>query len=194
MSKATRQRRKSTRGDRKANQSSGVSVAKLARRYKLISTELIAILRDHGVQVKNEQSTLDPATVALVESELEVDLNEENTSVESIKGDADTSANATNSLQITEGVTVADLAGSLGLQPSALIKRLMKLRVMANINQRLDYNTLLMLGEHLDFQVIKKQTLEEDLLTDPPDPPDSLHPRAPVVTIMGMLITVKLLF
>ncbi len=185
MSKATRQRRKSTRGDRKANQSSGVSVAKLARRYKLISTELIAILRDHGVQVKNEQSTLDPATVALVESELEVDLNEENTSVESIKGDADTSANATNSLQITEGVTVADLAGSLGLQPSALIKRLMKLRVMANINQRLDYNTLLMLGEHLDFQVIKKQTLEEDLLTDPPDPPDSLHPRAPVVTIMG---------
>ena len=63
--------------------------------------------------------------------------------------------------------------------------RLMKLRVMANINQRLDYDTLIMLGKHLDFEVIKERTLEEDLLTDPPDPPESLQPRAPVVTIMG---------
>ena len=63
--------------------------------------------------------------------------------------------------------------------------RLMKLRVMANINQRLGYDTLVMLGEHLDFEVIKERTLEEILLTDPPDPLDSLHPRAPVVTIMG---------
>ncbi len=184
MSKATR-RRKSTKGNREVNQSSGVPVSKLARQYKLASRELIAILRDHGVQVKNEQSTLDPDTVALVESELAVDPNAENTSAESIENDADTSANTTDGLQITEGVTVAALAGSLGLQPSALIMRLMKLRVMANINQRLDYDTLVMLGEHLNFQVIKERTLEEDLLTDPPDPPDSLQPRAPVVTIMG---------
>lgn len=184
MSKATRQR-KSTKGNREANQSSGVPVSKLARQYKLTSGELIATLRNHGVQVKNEQSTLDPDTVALVESELVVDLNAENTSAESMENDADTSANTTNGLQITEGVTVAALAEVLGLQPSALIMRLMKLRVMANINQRLDYTTLVMLGEHLNFQVIKERTLEEDLLTDTPDPPDSLQPRAPVVTIMG---------
>ena len=187
MNKATRQRRRSTptKRNREANQSSGVPVSKLARQYKLASTELIAILRDHGVQVKNEQSTLDPDTVALVEPELEIDPNAKKTSAESIENDADTSVKAPNGLQITEGVTVAALAGSLELQPSALIMRLMKLRVMANINQRLDYETLVMLGEHLDFQVIKERTLEETLLTDPPDPPDSLQPRAPVVTIMG---------
>ena len=187
MSKAIRQRRKSTtpKRNREANQSSGVPVSTLARQYKLTSRELIAILRNHGVQVKNEQSTLDPDTVALVEPELEIEPNAENTSTVSIESDADTSAETTEALQITEGVTVAALAGSLGLQPSALIMRLMKLRVMANINQRLDYNTLVMLGEHLDFQAIKERTLEEDLLTDPPDPPDSLQPRAPVVTIMG---------
>ena len=185
MGKATRQRRKSTKGNREANQSSGVPVSKLARQYKLTNKELLAILRDHGVQVKNEKSTLDPDTVALVESELQVDLNAENTVVASIENDADTSSNTTDGLQITEGATVADLAASLELQPSALIMRLMKLRVMANINQRLDYDTLAMLGEHLDFEAIKKRTLEEDLLTDPPDPPDSLQSRAPVVTIMG---------
>ena len=186
MREATRQRRRSTKGNREANQSLGVPVSKLAKQYKLTSKELIAVLGNHGVQVKNERSTLDPDTLALVESELEVevDSNAEKTPVAS-EEDTETSANITETLQITEGITVAALAGSLELQPSALIMRLMKLRVMANINQRLDYDTLVMLGEHLDFEVIKKRTLEEALLTDIPDPPDSLHPRAPVVTIMG---------
>ena len=185
MNRATRQRQRSTRGNREASQRSGVPVSKLARQYKLTSKELITILRNQGLQVKNERSTLDPDTVALVESELEVDVNDESTPVESIEDVADSSANSTDTLQITEGTTVADLAVSLGLQPSSLIMRLMKLRVMANINQRLDYNTLMMLGEHLNFGVIKERTLEENLLTDPPDLPDSLQPRAPVVTIMG---------
>ena len=187
MNRATGQRRKSTKGNREMNQSPGIPISKLARQYKLTSKELIAILKDQGVQVKNERSALDPDTVALVESELEVDINAENTptAAEPIEASVNANANATENLQITEGATVAALAASLGLQPSALIMRLMKLRVMANINQRLDYDTLVMLGEHLDFEVIKERTLEESLLTDPPDPPDSLHPRAPVVTIMG---------
>lgn len=187
MTKGTRQRRRSAKNNREVNQNSGTPVSKLARQYKLTSKELIAILEDHGIQVKNEKSFLDSETVALIESELAENLSEENTSTvaEPAEGSSDTSSQTTDSLQITEGTTVSDLAASLALQPSALIMRLMKLRVMANINQRLDYDTLVMLGKHLDFEVIKERTLEEDLLTDPPDPPKSLQPRAPVVTIMG---------
>ena len=187
MNKAPRQRRKSTKGNRETNQNPGIPISKLARQYKLTSRELIAILKGQGVQVKNERSALDPDTVALVESELAVDIKAENTSTsaEPIEARGTANPNTAENLQIKEGTTVANLAASLGLQPSALIMRLMKLRVMANINQRLDYDTLVMLGEHLDFEVIKERTLEESLLTDPPDPPDSLHPRAPVVTIMG---------
>ncbi len=187
MTKGTRQRRRSAKNNREANQNSGTPVSKLAKEYKLTSKELIAILEDHGIQVKNEKSFLDSETVALIESELAENLSEEHTSTvaEPAEDSSDTSPQTTDSLQITEGTTVSDLAASLKLQPSALIMRLMKLRVMANINQRLDYDTLIMLGKHLDFEVIKERTLEEDLLTDPPDPPESLQPRAPVVTIMG---------
>lgn len=183
MAKAPRQRQRPARNNREASQNSGTPVSKLARQYKLTSKELIAILEDHGVPVKNEKSSLDSETVALLESEWISELNNENTSTtaESAQSGPDTA----DSLQITEGTTVANLAASLGLQPSALIMQLMKLRVMANINQRLDYGTLVMLGEHLDFEAIKERTLEEELLTDPPDPPESLQPRAPVVTIMG---------
>ena len=187
MTRNTRQRRRSAKNNREANENSGTPVSKLASQYKLTGKELIAILEGHGIPVKNEKSTLDSETIALIESELVTDLNAENTSptAESVESSPDTSLATTNSLQITEGTTVANLAGSLGLQPSALIMRLMKLRVMANINQRLDYDTLAMLGDHLDFEAIKERTLEEDLLTDPPDPPESLQSRAPVVTIMG---------
>jgi translation initiation factor IF-2 len=187
MKQDTRQRRRPTKDNQEANQNSGTSVSKLAREYKLTTRELIAILEGHGIRVKNEKSALDPETVALIESELTTDFNEENTSTveESAESSSDISHDKTDSLQITEGTTVADLAAVLALQPSALIMRLMKLKVMANINQRLDYDTLVMLGEHLDFQVVKERTLEDDLLTDQSDPPESLQPRAPVVTIMG---------
>ena len=187
MTKGTRQRRRSAKNNREANQNSGTPVSKLAKEYKLTGKELIAILEDHGIQVKNEKSFLDSETVALIESELAENLSEEHPSTvaEPAEASSDTSPQTTDSLQITEGTTVSDLAASLKLQPSVLIMRLMKLRVMANINQRLDYDTLIMLGKHLDFEVIKERTLEEDLLTDPPDPPESLQPRAPVVTIMG---------
>ena len=130
--------------------------------------------------LKMIRAHLIPDTVELIESELTSKMVEE-----SISTNEQSTENTTNGLQIEEGTTVAELAASLELQPSALIMQLMKLRVMANINQRLDYDTLVMLGEHLNFEAIKSQTLEEELLVEIPDPPESLQPRAPVVTIMG---------
>ena len=181
MRKATRQRRRPAKSNREENQNSGTPVSKLAKQYHLTSKELIAILEGHGIHLKNEKSPLDPDAIALVESEL----GENTSTVTAPTVPVESSPDTTNGLKITEGITVADLAAVLQLQPSALIMRLMKLKVMASINQRLDYDTLVMLGKHLDFEVIKKRTLEEDLLTDPPDPPESLYSRAPVVTIMG---------
>ena len=180
MSKAPRQRRRSAKDNLAKKQDQGTRVRELAKQYNLTTKELIAFLEDLGVDVKDDKSALDPDTVELIESELTSKMVEE-----SISTNEQSTENATNGLQIEEGTTVAELAASLELQPSALIMQLMKLRVMANINQRLDYDTLVMLGEHLNFEAIKSQTLEEELLVEIPDPPESLQPRAPVVTIMG---------
>ena len=88
-------------------------------------------------------------------------------------------------MQVQEGVTVGTLAAMLNLQPTQLIMQLMKLRVMATINQSLDYQTLLVLADKFGFEAVRKKTLEEKLLSDEEDPPESLVARAPVITIMG---------
>ena len=188
MSRAQRQQEKPAKGSQEENRSSGTRVHELAKEYNLTNKELIALLEEHGVRVKNGMSSLDSDTVALIESELAGEPSEAavptpEDAVENASESEET--DTTDGLQVVEGTTVADLATSLELQPSALIMRLMKLRVMANINQRLDYDTLVMLGEHLNFQAVRSKTLEEELLTEIPDDPESLQPRAPVVTIMG---------
>ena len=183
-----RRQRKPAKGSQEKSQASGVRVYELATQYNLTNKELIALLEARGVRVKSGMSALDPDTIALIESELAGEPVEKTVStpedaVENASASEETAT--TNGLQVIEGTTVADLAKSLELQPSALIMRLMKLKVMASINQRLDYDTLVMLGESLNFEAVKLRTLEDELLTEIPDDPASLQPRAPVVTIMG---------
>ena len=188
MSKAQRRRGKPDKGSREENQASGTRVYELAKEYNLTNKELIALLEEHGVRVKNGMSVLDPDTLSLIESELADEPVEEtvSTSVDTVETVSESEkTDAINGLQVVEGTTVADLAALLELQPSALIMRLMKLKVMANINQRLDFDTLVMLSKHLHFEALRSKTLEEELLTEIPDAPESLRPRAPVVTIMG---------
>ncbi len=180
MSRAPRQRQRSSKDNRERNHEQRMRVYELAEQYDLTTQELIAFLKDVGVRVKNDMTSLDPDTVALIESELATE-----SEAEVVSTNETPAKSAANGLKIEEGATVADLAVSLELQPSALIMRLMKLKVIANINQKLDYNTLVMLGEHLGFEAIKAKTLEEELLVEEADPPESLRPRAPVVTIMG---------
>ena len=187
MSKEPRQRRRPAKRNREEKQGrgQGTPVYELAKQYDLTTKELIALLEEHGVRVKDDMSSLDADTVALIESEIVKPAEAGSTPETSVEDTPEVSSNTTNGLQIEEGATVGALAAALELKPSALIMQLMKLKVMANINQRLDYDTLVMLGEHLNFAAIKSPTLEEELLVETPDPPESLQPRAPVVTIMG---------
>ena len=70
MNKAQRQRAKPTKESQEESLVSGTKVYELAKEYNLTNKELIALLEEHGVRVKNAMSTLDPDTVALIESEL----------------------------------------------------------------------------------------------------------------------------
>ena len=87
--------------------------------------------------------------------------------------------------QVQEGVTVGLLASELGFKGTEMIMRLMKLGIMASINQRLDYATLQTISDQFGFEAVRRLTLEEQILQDEPDDAANLRARSPVITIMG---------
>lgn len=177
----------------KTKNSKNIRVYQLAKRYGLSSKAFIEELQKFGVPVKNHMSTLDPETVELIEAErnskktkLDTPLNQGEAAIEETTTEAVTVKEETPSFpQVQEGVTVAQIASILGFKDTEMIRRLMKLGIMASINQRLDFDTLESISEKFEFEAVRQLTLEEKVLKDAPEDPKDLVPRAPVVTIMG---------
>jgi translation initiation factor IF-2 len=90
---------------------------------------------------------------------------------------------------VPEELTVGDLAQSMAIKSGAVIKELMKLGVMANINQIIDQETAFLVVEELGHRPVaaKDETVEDELAKQfeaiQADGDDS--PRAPIVTVMG---------
>jgi translation initiation factor IF-2 len=88
-------------------------------------------------------------------------------------------------IKVQETVTVTDLAKAMGTKATELLKRLMKLGVMANINQSLDFETASLVADELGFELELASFKEESFFADVEDSPENLVSRPPVVTIMG---------
>ena len=175
-----------------------VRIYELAKQYEVSSKELIEELRGYGITVKNHMSSLDPETVTLIEAERKeaaspkTDQPREKDAKPARGKPAEPAARSKHiekdesaRLQIRENITVGELASTLGFRAPEMIMRLMKLGIMANVNQRLGYDALQAVGQAFDFDAIRELTLAEKLLVDDEDDPANLVPRAPVTTIMG---------
>ena len=86
-----------------------------------------------------------------------------------------------------EGMTVKDLADELDVSVTELIKKLMGLGVMANLNASVDYDTCEVLIADYDKKIKREEQTDisnfENL--DIEDKAEDLESRPPVVTIMG---------
>ncbi|MBR2693883.1 MAG: translation initiation factor IF-2 [Thermoguttaceae bacterium] len=86
--------------------------------------------------------------------------------------------------------TVKDFAEATGIQAAVIIKKLMELGYMLMINNTMDSEAAELLIEALELKAVvkKEETLEEQFVNsvvDQVDPPETLKPRAPVVTFLG---------
>ena len=86
-----------------------------------------------------------------------------------------------------DNMTVAELASSLNVPAASLIKKLMSLGMMVNINASLDFDTAEILVSDYNKTLKKENTLDEANFEylEIIDKEEDLKERPPVVTIMG---------
>ena len=90
-------------------------------------------------------------------------------------------------VELADTVSVADLAQQMSVKAGEVIKELMKLGVMATINQMIDQDTAVLVVEELGHKakLVSADALEEKLEETLSLQEGKQESRAPVVTVMG---------
>lgn len=89
---------------------------------------------------------------------------------------------------IPEVIIVSDLAQKMSVKAALVIKQLMKLGIMATINQSIDQETAAILVEEMGHTPVmqNEDDFEQELLAEAQQEDNRIAvPRAPIVTIMG---------
>lgn len=93
-----------------------------------------------------------------------------------------------NKLQVTEFISVSELASLMDVSFAEVISKCMSLGIMVSINQRLDAEVIELVASEFGFDVefidMEKQMEMEDE-EDEDDDENEQQPRSPIVTIMG---------
>ena len=87
-------------------------------------------------------------------------------------------------IRVSEFISVAELAAQLEVKPQEVIAACMRLGIMANINRRLDKDSIQAVADEFDYGVEFVDELGEETVVETAEE-EHLVPRAPVVTIMG---------
>jgi translation initiation factor IF-2 len=90
-------------------------------------------------------------------------------------------------IEVTEFITVSDLAELLDVKPTDVITTCMNIGMMVSINQRLDASTIELVAAEFDYEVNfvdADEMIEEEFEIEEDDPED-LEPRSPIITVMG---------
>ncbi len=88
-------------------------------------------------------------------------------------------------LEVTEFISVSDLANLMNVAPTEVIAKCMSVGVMASINQRLDAEVIELVASEFGFETKFVDLEDSDDDDDEGDQPEDNEPRAPIVTIMG---------
>ncbi len=88
---------------------------------------------------------------------------------------------------IGEEITVGELAAAMKKTASDVVKQLMKLGMLATVNQTIDYDTAEIVATEMGCKVEKAVvvTIEERIMDISEDTEETLKPRNPIVVVMG---------
>ncbi len=180
-------------------------IHELAKKLGIPSKKLVAEVQELGVKIKGYMSSVDEDTANLIIQMLAP--KEESLSIETepkkIKPEesAETekqpisetespeipaeSAQELTKIELTEAVTVKELAEKMGKNPNEIIKKLIQMGVMVSINQVVDVTAAITIVKDAGFEVSVVYLEGEEEIQISDDEPSHLVSRPPVATVMG---------
>ncbi len=90
-----------------------------------------------------------------------------------------------NILEVTEFVTVNELASMMDVPVNQIIATCMNLGMFVSINQRLDAETMTIVADEFNFIVNFVSIEVQEAIQQEEDTEEDLKPRSPIVTVMG---------
>ncbi|MFW5998170.1 MAG: translation initiation factor IF-2, partial [Halanaerobiaceae bacterium] len=170
-----------------------IRVYELADQLNMQSKELVGILQDLGMDITSHMSTVDAETAELVQGMLNDENEEKETENEEEDKEIDNEENITveenDKEEIRPPITVKELAEKIDYEANQIIKKLIDLGIMANLNHTLNQEVLEMLQDELNLAIVIKSQEEEDstgkINIELEEDREELQLRPPVVTVMG---------
>ncbi len=96
------------------------------------------------------------------------------------------SAKQVRDVVVPEGITVGELANRMAERAADLVKSLFKMGMPVTVNEVIDQDTAELLVTEFGHNIKRVSEADADIQTEEDvDPPETLQPRPPVVTIMG---------
>ena len=164
-----------------------IRIYELAKMLNIDNKDLLQIIQDLGVEAKSHMSSIDTDVAQIIEETL----REEK---ESKLGKRSEEVAATlDTLEISEGSTVEDVANRLGKPATTLVKELISAGFMvpanAVINEDIAKTINKVLGVNVKIVPASAETKDEPRVrtVEPKkhEKPKNLLPRPPIVTVMG---------
>jgi translation initiation factor IF-2 len=89
------------------------------------------------------------------------------------------------SIDITEAISISDLARKMNLKASEIISKLMGMGMMVTINQKVDSDTATLVASEYNCKVNIVSLYDETIIESEKDEDLELKTRPPIVTVMG---------
>ncbi|HKL75735.1 MAG TPA: translation initiation factor IF-2 [Halanaerobiales bacterium] len=182
-----------------------IRVYKLADELEMESKELVNALQELGIEISSHMSTVEEETADLIRDMYSEDSEKSKEDIDIESKEEIVTSQAEESKKVEESeksdktvvvtpLTVKEFAEEIDYPANKLIKKLIGLGVMANVNHSLDKESLELLTDELniDIEIISEEEMEEEEEDQPErvgpeieDKPEDLELRPPIVTVMG---------
>jgi len=168
-----------------------VKVNDLVKKHGLSLKEMMHELRDLGLDCKSGNTTVPEDLLSLVEEHI-TELKEEAIK----KANARNEAAKKQEVHLKSPIVVKNIAEALDKKANEIVSALMSMNILANINQKIDSDIAIKLGEKFGAKIvidkrdkadhvgdIEESIAPEDIEYE--DNPEDLEQRPPIVTFLG---------